>query len=311
VLFARQQYTTPSVPVTSESPSASRTASAQLRKVVLGPAISILGLCFAAVLPLVAVTVFALVTSENWQRTLAASVLAGAATITAAWLAIGVFRTLWRVGSESSLVTSLVAVAALGVCVVGGALRDALSPTGKLGALVAREERALILEDGALALADQSPSEQCLANLMGPACDNVWKRAQGFGADAVHSAFIYTCLERQLRGPRLCSSFILKARHLRVDEHRYERRFRDADLDSPACALPSSDEEPLAQAELDVLDNAFARLEERERRILTMAYGEGLYDRLIGTQLGLSETRIRVLRRAAEKKLKANLESCQ
>lgn len=246
-------------------------------------------------------TVFALVTSEDWRRTLAASVLAGAATIAAAWGAIGVFKGLWRAGTESSLVTSLVAVAALGVCVTGGALKDALSPTG---ALIASEERARLL-------GDQSPSEQCLASLMGPACNNVWLRAKGLGADAVQSAFIYACLERDLRGPPLCRTFYLKAKHLGVDEYRYTRRFRDPELDSPACALPSGDDEPLAQAELDELDSAFARLEERERRILTMAYGEGLYDRDIGLLLGLSEHRIRVLRRAAEKKLKANLESCQ
>lgn len=159
-----------------------------------------------------------------------------------------------------------------------------------------------------------SPYAFCLEQLQGGDCRSVWARAvETFGnGDEVQQAFFYSCIERELRAPRLCSTFMSKVRGLRVDAYRYSRKFKDRpDVEAPRCPVPTAEEAIMSQEELDNLDHAKALLDERERGILDLAYRQGLTDKEIGHKLLLSEVRVRVLRRDAERALKRNLESCR
>jgi RNA polymerase sigma factor (sigma-70 family) len=167
--------------------------------------------------------------------------------------------------------------------------------------------------------ADASIAQACFAKLTGAACDDVWHRTlsvlqkYGPGArDAVHTAFVYVCIDRKYEPPALCGAFRNKAERLRIDAWRYTRRFRDEpaayDL---ACPVPSAEYEALKSEEVDQLDNARSQLDGRSREILDLAYGADLTDAKIAARIGLSTVRVRVLRRAAEQRLQAILARCQ
>lgn len=159
-----------------------------------------------------------------------------------------------------------------------------------------------------------SPYDACLAQLKGDECRGVWQRAiNEFGlGDEVQKAFIDVCIKKELSPPRVCGAFYRKVERLRIDAWRYSRRFRDdPTLDDPPCALPTDDDAMMSQAELDNLDHAQAHLEHREQKIIDLAYAKDQTDAEIAAELGLSAVHVGRLRRAIQKKLKANLESCQ
>jgi RNA polymerase sigma factor (sigma-70 family) len=168
---------------------------------------------------------------------------------------------------------------------------------------------------------DESGANKCFAHLVGEKCTDVWHgtlkalgRHDPSTHDALQSAFIYVCMQKRYELPGLCGAFRKKAERLKIDAWRYTRRFRDQPAEyEPACPLPSAEEQALTQEELDLLDDARRRLDDRSRRILDLAYRQDLTDAAIGAQLKpeLSEVRVRVLRREAEQALETFLERCR
>jgi RNA polymerase sigma factor (sigma-70 family) len=167
--------------------------------------------------------------------------------------------------------------------------------------------------------AGESAASICYSQLAGDPCDDVWHRTQrdlGNGNadtnDALHTAFLYVCVQKTYAPPKLCGAFRRKAERWRIDAWRRTRHFRDQPAEAePACPLPSPEDQAITQEELDLLDDASARLDKRSGQIVHLAYWEGLTDAVIATQLGLSTVRIRVLRREAEKRLQYFLLRCR
>jgi len=171
---------------------------------------------------------------------------------------------------------------------------------------------------------DESGAKKCYAHLVGDECIDVWNRTlNALGKhdpstnDALQTAFIYVCMQKRYEPPGLCGAFRKKAERLRIDAWRYSRRFRDQPAEyEPACAVPSAEDQALTQEELDGLDDARRRLDDRSRRILDLKYRQGVKDvtdAAIGAQLEpkLSEVRVRVLRREAEQALERFLKRCR
>jgi len=166
---------------------------------------------------------------------------------------------------------------------------------------------------------DESAANKCLAQLVGKECTYVWQRTlRALGAqdpstnDALQTAFVYVCLQKRYEPVGLCSAFWQKAKGLKIDAWRYNRRFRDQPAEyEPACAVPSAEDQALTQEELNVLDDARRRLDERSRRILDLSYREDLTDAEIGAKVKLSKDRVRTVRREAEKTLERFLKRCQ
>jgi RNA polymerase sigma factor (sigma-70 family) len=166
----------------------------------------------------------------------------------------------------------------------------------------------------------RAESEECYADLIGAACEDVWHRTEAalerrnptMAEDALQEAFYYVCLQRSYRPPPLCGAFRMKAGALVVDSWRYERKFRDdPDAGEPACALPSPEEAALTQGELDLLDAALAKIDARSRKILELTYVGGLKNDAIAKRVGLSEGRVRAERSKALRKLAQILQRCR
>lgn len=189
-----------------------------------------------------------------------------------------------------------------------------------VAALVTAGVAALLVQKGSDAGPDSS-LKNCYDQLVGDACNDVWHRTQRvLGAhkpdtnDALHTAFLYVCVEKHYAAPPLCGAFRAKATRLKIDGWRYSRRFRDREsVVEPACPSPSGEDQTVSQEELDVLDDARRRLDTRSRLILDLAYQEDLTDVAIGGLLKppLSAVRVGVLRRAAERELEGFLKRCQ
>jgi RNA polymerase sigma factor (sigma-70 family) len=180
---------------------------------------------------------------------------------------------------------------------------------------VGRQGRAALTSHGV-----ESDATACFEMLSGPACSNVWGRTKQMlenldranADDALQAAYLYVCLQNSYEPEKLCGIFRDKAKWLVIDSWRYTRRFRDEpDAGEPACGLPSPNDAAMTQQERDVLDDAFKRLDERSRRILTRKYVGGLTDPAIGKELGLSRHTVRALRGDALKALKPFLQRCR
>jgi DNA-directed RNA polymerase specialized sigma24 family protein len=189
-----------------------------------------------------------------------------------------------------------------------------------LGVLVLAAAAVLVVERASDA-GPESSLKTCYEQLAGDGCNDVWHRTQRLLGthkpdtdDALHTAFVYVCVEKKIEAPRLCDAFRAKATRLKAEDWRYSRSFRDqASAAAPACPAPTAEDEALSQAELDVIDDARARLDKQSRLILDLAYQDDLNDAAIGALLNpaVSAHRVRGMRRDAERELEGFLRRCR
>lgn len=155
--------------------------------------------------------------------------------------------------------------------------------------------------------------DACVEQVRGLACDGPAKVRRAYSHDSeiddhIHDALLYVCAPGKVPSVQWCGAFINKVSHLVSNRARDRRKFDSKDpvpvLESESCPYFRT---PLR---FDDLYKALDTLPSRDQRILRAAYGLELTDREIGERMGLSDHRVRFLRRAAEKQLAAALQTC-